>query len=96
MYFETEGVKKVHIKLIIPSISTSHYQGKLQSTRAKKWFHHQLLSSQKPLMTLKEIFYNNELFVRWIHCWETRNFQKPNLFMGIELLFIDSKVFLQI
>ncbi|WZZ71984.1 hypothetical protein YC2023_083354 [Brassica napus] len=42
-------------------------------------------------MTLKEILYNNELFVRWIHCWETRNFQKPNLFMGIELLFIDSK-----
>ena len=40
--------------------------------------------------------YNNKLFVRWIHCWETRNFQKPNLFMGIELLFIDSKVFLQI
>ncbi|WZY89097.1 hypothetical protein YC2023_045832 [Brassica napus] len=43
-------------------------------------------------MPLKEIFYNNELFVRWIHCWKTRNFQKPNLFMGIELLFIDSKV----
>ena len=89
-------MKKVPIKFIILSTSTLHYQGKLQSTQAKKWFHHQLLPSQKRLMTLKEIFYNNELFVRWIHCWETRNFQKPNLFMGIELLFIDSKVFLQI
>ncbi|CAN7099574.1 unnamed protein product [Brassica rapa subsp. narinosa] len=43
-------------------------------------------------MTLKEIFYKNELFIRWIHCWEPRNFQRANLFMGIELFFIDSKL----
>ncbi|WZZ18744.1 hypothetical protein YC2023_111833 [Brassica napus] len=50
------GFRKVPIKLIIPSTSTSHYEGKFQSTREKKWYHHQLLPSQKPLMTLNEIF----------------------------------------
>ncbi|KAF3529798.1 hypothetical protein DY000_02041584 [Brassica cretica] len=36
-------------------------------------------------------FCNKEVFARLIRCWETQNFKKANILMGVELLLIDSK-----
>ncbi|KAJ4901513.1 Uncharacterized protein Rs2_15464 [Raphanus sativus] len=42
---------------------------------------------------LEGVFCNKEVLVRLIHCCKSRNFTKANMFMGVELLLIDSKKF---